>query len=160
MKEFQAYRAPVNKMGFVPPECMIDQRELRRFYANVIKIAPLRYFNCNKEGHINPNCPVLRGNLNVQRPMPMGHQPVAQEPIMHNPVMQQPLIQKLVIQHPVCISSQIEVQVSKQVDGLRADLQNSWKGQMDALGTQLIAKAHRTVHNKLTEQKFKGSENQ
>ncbi len=85
MKECQAYRASVNKMGFIPPEGMVDPRELNRFYANVIKVAPLRCFNCNQEGPMKLNCPALTGNPSGQGSMSMGQQPVVQQPIVQQP---------------------------------------------------------------------------
>ena len=51
MKECQAQRASLNKMGYVPPPDIVDPLELNAYYKEVLKIAPLKCFHCQQEGH-------------------------------------------------------------------------------------------------------------
>ena len=55
MKECQAQRASLNKMGYAPPPDMVHPLELSANYEEVLKIARLKCCHCQQEGHMKPN---------------------------------------------------------------------------------------------------------
>ncbi len=54
------------KMGFGPPEELTDPDETDRHFAAAFKLAPQQCFHCLGEGHMKPQCPLLKSDVSSQ----------------------------------------------------------------------------------------------
>ena len=128
-------------MGFGPPKELTDPDEIDKHFAAAIKLAPLQCFHCLGEGHMKPQCPLLKsdGSAQAKQNVPQGRSNEGQPPRMGTQASNQGEVAALE-QRMKKQMEEMEKRMLQAISGLAAPRQN-FNGQRTAQAKAVLTSA-------------------